>query len=242
MLGPTRPAPARPPRPVAPLRRQPPGRVVPVAVLGIAVSQQVDHASYPTAQEVSVVRAYPQGLCSPFREPPPPLPPSRSARFRSEFDAHAWHPTPTTAPWQWQLQGKIDTGVRPMSTRSTASKRGERRASAAPAGPEGRSATSTSAAGRATGRTPAVPEVGDRPSATKASRTSAGSTSAAFISSPPLERRFEICARKGFDAVEPDNIAGLDKQHRLPDRRGGPAALQPLGRPAGPRDAGCRWR
>jgi len=22
-----------------------------------------------------------------------------------------WHPAPTTQPWQWQLQGKIDSGV-----------------------------------------------------------------------------------------------------------------------------------
>jgi hypothetical protein len=26
----------------------------------------------------------------------------------------------------------------------------------------------------------------------------------------PLERRFDICARKGFDAVEPDNLAGFE--------------------------------
>ena len=31
----------------------------------------------------------------------------------------------------------------------------------------------------------------------------------------PLEKRFKMCARKGFDAVEPDNIAGWEKQHRL---------------------------
>ena len=33
-----------------------------------------------------------------------------------------WEPKPTTAAWQWQLQGRIKTGVQAASTRSTASK------------------------------------------------------------------------------------------------------------------------
>ena len=32
----------------------------------------------------------------------------------------------------------------------------------------------------------------------------------------PLERRFDICARKGFDAVEPDNIAGWENKTGFP--------------------------
>ena len=58
----------------------------------------------------------------------------------------------------------------------------------------------------------------------------------------PLERRFDICARKGFDAVEPDNIAGWENKTGFPITARRPAALQPLGRAAGPRAAAWRWR
>jgi hypothetical protein len=48
----------------------------------------------------------------------------------------------------------------------------------------------------------------------------------------PLEQRFAISARKGFDAVEPDNLAGWEKQDRFQDRTRRPAAIQHLGRRA----------
>ena len=32
----------------------------------------------------------------------------------------------------------------------------------------------------------------------------------------PLERRFALCARKGFDAVEPDNLAGFENRTGFP--------------------------
>ena len=93
--------------------------------------------------------------------------------------------------------------------------------------------------GDATAPTGRLPEIGDRQAATRASRTSAGSTSArSHLLAKPLKARFDLCTRKGFDAVEPDNDNGFDQQHRLPDDRRRPAPLQPLGREAGPRQRG----
>ena len=48
---------------------------------------------------------------------------------------------------------------------------------------------------------------------TTASKKSAGSTSAASTLQEADEHRFDMCARKGFDAVEPDNVAGWEKEN-----------------------------
>ena len=39
---------------------------------------------------------------------------------------------------------------------------------------------------------------------------------------PVLAERFDMCAAKGFDAVEPDLMDGLRQRHRLPDHRSRP--------------------
>jgi hypothetical protein len=124
-----------------------------------------------------------------------------------------WQPTPTTAPWQWQLQGKVDTSVpaavydvdgfeTPAST--------VRRLHA-----QGRHAI-------------CYLDVGSwesyRPDAATFPRSVIGRRYEGFpderwldirrfhFFAGPLKRRFDLCARKGFDAVEPDNLAGWENK------------------------------
>jgi hypothetical protein len=127
----------------------------------------------------------------------------------------AW--PPTTAPWQWQLQGKIDTSV--------------------PAGVYDVDGFETPAAtvrrlhsqGR---RVICYLDVGSwenfRPDAGEFPRSVLGRRYEGFPNerwldirrfksfAPILEHRFSICARKDFDAVEPDNIAGFENNTGFP--------------------------
>jgi hypothetical protein len=122
-----------------------------------------------------------------------------------------WKPQATTAPWQWQLQGKIDTGV-PACVFDV----------------DGfETPAATVAALHRSGRVAVCYlDVGSwesyRPDAKRFPRAVIGRRYEGFpderwldISrfhrfAPILERRFEICAHKGFDAVEPDNLAGWE--------------------------------
>ncbi|HKT83485.1 MAG TPA: endo alpha-1,4 polygalactosaminidase [Solirubrobacterales bacterium] len=128
-----------------------------------------------------------------------------------------WQPTPTTAPWQWQLQGKIDTGV------------------AAPVydvdGFEtpARVVRQLHRLGR---HVICYLDVGSwesyRPDAGSFPRSAIGNRYEGFpderwldvrrfhLFAKPLEHRFDICARKGFDAVEPDNVAGWENKTGFP--------------------------
>src|SRR4051794_31418848 len=136
---------------------------------------------------------------SPARAQPPscPAPSSRGA----------WHPAPTTAPWQWQLQGRIDATVAacvfdvdgfetPAATVAALHRRGARAI--------------------------CYLDVGSweeyRPDASRFPRAGIGRRYEGFPDerwldiahfhrfTPILEDRFRLCARKGFDAVEPDNV------------------------------------
>ena len=79
------------------------------------------------------------------------------------------------------------------------------------------SAISTSGPGRATDPTPAASPSASWATSIPATRTSAGSTSAEIAAlAPILRKRFDICSRKGFDAVEPDNIAGYENKTGFP--------------------------
>jgi hypothetical protein len=130
-------------------------------------------------------------------------------------DGRHWHPRPTTAPWQWQLQGRIDTHFRaPVydidgfeTPRSTVRK-----------------------LHRLHRKVICYLDVGSwetyRPDAKDFPRSAIGRRYAGFPDerwldvsrfhrfARPLKRRFSICARKGFDAVEPDNLAGWEKENR----------------------------
>jgi hypothetical protein len=127
--------------------------------------------------------------------------------------AAIWRPAPTTAPWQWQLQGKVNTGVE--------------------AGVYDVDGFETSAATvrtlhRLGRRVICYLDVGSwesyRPDADRFPRSAIGRRYEGFpderwldvsrfrLFAAPLERRIGICASKGFDAVEPDNLAGWENK------------------------------
>jgi hypothetical protein len=128
-----------------------------------------------------------------------------------------WLPAPTTAPWQWQLQGKIDTGI--------------------DAGVYDVDGFETPARGvrqlhREGRHVICYLDVGSwesyRPDAGSFPKSVIGRRYEGFpderwldvrrfrLFAKPLEHRFDICARKGFDAVEPDNIAGWENETGFP--------------------------
>jgi hypothetical protein len=125
-----------------------------------------------------------------------------------------WRPAPTTSPWQWQLQGRIDTGIRacvydvdgfetPRRTVGLLHRRGA--------------------------RVICYLDVGSwesyRPDRDEFPRSVIGRRYQGFPDERwldiahfhrferPLEQRFQMCARKGFDAVEPDNLAGWEPEN-----------------------------
>ena len=128
-----------------------------------------------------------------------------------------WHPAPTLAPWQWQLQGKVDTGlaaavydVDGFETPASIVRRLHE---------QGRHVV-------------CYLDVGSwesyRPDAGAFPRSAIGRRYEGFpnerwldirrfhLFAKPLQRRFDICGRKGFDAVEPDNIAGWENKTGFP--------------------------
>jgi len=131
--------------------------------------------------------------------------------------AARWQPRPTTAPWQWQLQGKIDTSVDASvyevdgfeTPRATVAK--------------------LHRLGR---RVICYLDVGSwesyRPDASAFPPTTLGKAYSGYPDerwldirrvgrlAPILRARFDLCARKGFDAVEPDNIAGYENATGFP--------------------------
>jgi hypothetical protein len=131
--------------------------------------------------------------------------------------AAIWHPPPTTIAWQWQLQGKIDTGVdAPVYDVD---------------GFETPKAT-VRALHRLGRRAICYLDVGSwesyRPDAGQFPRGVIGNVYEGFPEenwldirrfrdfAPVLERRIAICAHKGFDAVEPDNVAGWENKTGFP--------------------------
>ena len=125
--------------------------------------------------------------------------------------AGVWHPAPRTAAWQWQLQGKLDLGVA---------------ASVYDIDGFEAKASEVAALHRSGRRAICYLDVGSWESY----RPDRGEFPAAVIGNryegfpderwldvsryrqfrKPLEARIALCARKGFDAVEPDNLAGFE--------------------------------
>jgi hypothetical protein len=124
-----------------------------------------------------------------------------------------WHPAPQTTPWQWQLQGKLDFSV-PASVYDI----------------DGFESTAADVAAlRARGRKAiCYLDVGSwesyRPDRDRFPRAVIGRRYEGFpderwldvgrfqLFRKPLEARIAMCARKGFDAVEPDNVAGFENK------------------------------
>jgi len=125
-----------------------------------------------------------------------------------------WHPRPTASAWQWQLQGRIDTSVRAKVYEVDGFDTG---------------ANVVRRLHRAGRRAICYLDVGSwesyRPDKGEFPRSAIGRRYEGFPDerwldvahfhrfSRPLEQRFEMCARKGFDAVEPDNVAGWEPEN-----------------------------
>jgi hypothetical protein len=128
-----------------------------------------------------------------------------------------WQPAPTSAPWQWQLQGKIDTSV--------AAGVYEVDGFEAPR----RTVAKLHRLGR---RVICYLDAGSwesyRPDADRFPRSLLGDAYEGYPDerwldvrrigalAPILRARFDLCARKGFDAVEPDNVAGYENETGFP--------------------------
>lgn len=129
--------------------------------------------------------------------------------------AARWQPQPTTAPWQWQLQGRLDLGVE------------------APVYDVDGFETSpaeVAALHRRGRKVVCYLDVGSwetyRPDADRFPRTVIGRKYDGFpderwldvsrfqLFAAPLRERIAMCARKGFDAVEPDNLAGWEPENK----------------------------
>jgi hypothetical protein len=128
-----------------------------------------------------------------------------------------WRPGPTTGPWQWQLQGKIDTND--------------------PACVYELDGFETSKATVATLHRKGVKvicylDVGSweeyRPDAGEFPKAALGNVYEGYPEerwldiahfhqfAPIMKKRIEMCAHKGFDGVEPDNIAGWENKTGFP--------------------------
>lgn len=138
---------------------------------------------------------------------------------RSVDATHAgrWAPGPTTAAWQWQLQGKVDTDVSACVDEVD--------------GFETSKATVT-ALHRNGVKVICYLDVGSweeyRPDAGQFPKSVLGNVYEGFPEerwldirqfhkfAPIMEKRIAMCARKGFDGVEPDNIAGWENKTGFP--------------------------
>jgi hypothetical protein len=125
-----------------------------------------------------------------------------------------WHPKPTTKPWQWQLQGKINTKV-PACVYDVDGFETPRR--------------SVALLHRKHVKVICYLDVGSwesyRPDKGEFPRSVIGRRYQGFPDErwldvahfhrfeKPLKQRFNMCARKRFDAVEPDNLAGWEKEN-----------------------------
>ncbi|MDX6634224.1 MAG: hypothetical protein QOF06_427 [Solirubrobacterales bacterium] len=132
-------------------------------------------------------------------------------------DASRWHPKPTTAPWQWQLQGKIDTsidaGVYEVDGFEVAA------GTVAKLHRQGR-------------RVICYLDVGSwesyRPDAGRFPKAVLGRAYEGYpderwldirrldILIPIMRDRLQRCADKGFDGVDPDNVNGYENDTGFP--------------------------
>jgi hypothetical protein len=128
-----------------------------------------------------------------------------------------WQPKPTTAAWQWQLQGTIDTSIdaavyevdgfeTPRRTVRALHRRGRKAICYLDVGAwESYRPDAAAFPGAALGKTySGYPD----------ERWLDVRKLAAL--GPILRKRFDICRRKGFDAVEPDNLAGYENETGFP--------------------------
>jgi hypothetical protein len=127
--------------------------------------------------------------------------------------AEIWQPEPTTSAWQWQLQGRLDPGV--AATVYDVDGFATTRAQVRALQRQGRRAI-------------CYLDVGSwesyRPDAASFPAAAIGRRYEGFpderwldvsrfrLFAAPLRARIAMCHRKGFDAVEPDNLAGWENE------------------------------
>jgi hypothetical protein len=128
-----------------------------------------------------------------------------------------WQPRPTTAPWQWQLQGKINTNV-PACVYDVDAYEASK-ATVAKLHSEGVRVICYVDAGS---WEEYRPDAGQFPRSVLGKRYE-GWPEERWLDiahykkfAPIMEARIEKCAEKGFDAVEPDNIAGFENKTGFP--------------------------
>ncbi len=128
-----------------------------------------------------------------------------------------WAPKPTTAPWQWQLQGKIDLSV-PAKVYEVDGFETPRR-TVAQLHRLGRKVICYLDVGSWESYRP---DAGDFPKGVLGD-VSSGYPDERWLDireiatlAPILRKRFDLCSGKGFDAVEPDNIAGYENRTGFP--------------------------
>jgi hypothetical protein len=138
---------------------------------------------------------------------------------RSVDATHAgrWAPGPTTAAWQWQLQGKVQTNVAACVDEVDGFE----------------TSKATVAKLHANGvKVICYLDVGSwedyRPDASQFPKSSLGDVYEGWEEerwldiahfqkfAPIMEKRIAMCAEKGFDGVEPDNIAGWENKTGFP--------------------------
>lgn len=140
-----------------------------------------------------------------------------AALFLAPTAAARWHPKPTAAAWQWQLQGKIDLSidadVYEVDGFEVAAK------TVARLHRRGRKAICYLDIGAWESYRPDA----DRFPKTVLGRAYEGYPEERWLDirridllAPILRHRFDLCQRKGFDAVEPDNIAGYENKTGFP--------------------------
>jgi hypothetical protein len=128
-----------------------------------------------------------------------------------------WHPKPTTAAWQWQLQGKIDLSVDADVYEVDGFET---------------DAGTVAKLHRMGRRAICYLDVGSwesyRPDAKRFPKSVLGRAYEGYPDerwldirridqlAPILRKRFDRCRSKGFDGVEPDNIAGYENQTGFP--------------------------
>jgi hypothetical protein len=140
-----------------------------------------------------------------------------AALLLAPYAAARWQPQPTTAAWQWQLQGKIDTSIDADVYEVDAFEVG---------------AKTVAKLHRLGRRAICYLDVGSwenyRPDADRFPKAVLGRAYEGYpderwldirrvdLLAPILRHRFDLCRRKGFDAVEPDNIAGYENKTGFP--------------------------
>lgn len=125
--------------------------------------------------------------------------------------ALAWHPAPQTAAWQWQLQGRLDPGL-PAAVYDVDGFETSR-AQVRDLHRRGKRVVCYLDVGSWESYRP---DRGEFPVAVRGRRYEGFpderwlDVSRFGLFRRPLEGRIAMCARKGFDAVEPDNLAGFE--------------------------------